>query len=406
MSSQLIFNLLIALVTAQSLSAAEEQAPENPVFRWTARKPTKAADAGYPKLPGVEIIHLLRDQEGQMNHLPILQRLQSHFFLMTTHHPLSHHESAQGRNCRAWVSDGEGNKWKGPLELLPPPDEVTKKICFQLRHPEKHPIGFPSRFVEASDGRIYGVTRLGYKKRPGSSGDSGGDGRNSHHTVGFVAREIGPDGLMSKPFWAMKKQSTKQYPRLQYDDRSDTPLGKELGDIAYDWIPAGGALSPSGIRYPKPWRQVTPDGASITEFTTAWVNGRAVALGRPDSSSKLSVHYVAWSDDGGRNWSPFMRTEIPTSQNGSQLGVLPNGNLYLVGALSANRLNQRTPLAIAISKDGQTFSKVWAVFAKKIHAIRNTVIHDGYIWVGICHGRRNNGRQDVAVVKIPIKALK
>ena len=393
--------LLATMVISPACLSGKKQVVEEQVFQWTAQKPTKAADAGYPRLPGVEIIHLLHDQDGQMHHLPILQRLQGHFYLMTTHHPLHHHESSQGRNCRAWVSDPAGEKWRGPLEFLPPPDEVTKKTNFSLPHPEKHPIGFPSRFVDASDGKIYGVTRIGYKK-PMADGTK----RNSHHTVGFIGREIGPSGLLSKPFWVLKKQSTDGLAHLQHEDRSDTPLGRELGDIAFDWIPAGGALSPQGIRYPKPWRQVTPDGTSITEFTTAWVNDRAVALGRPDSNAKKSVHYMAWSDDGGKNWSHFKATNLPTAQNGSSLGLLPDGRLYLVGALSANNLGNRRPLAIATSEDGRKFNKVYAVFTNKIHAIRNTVVFDGYIWVGICHGGRNNGRQDVAVIKIPIKELR
>ena len=115
---------------------------------------------------------------------------------------------------------------------------------------------------------------------------------------------------------------------------------------------------------------------------------------------------MAWSDDGGKNWSPFKATNLPTAQNGSSLGLLPDGRLYLVGALSANNLGNRRPLAIATSEDGRKFNKVYAVFTNKIHAIRNTVVFDGYVWVGICHGGRNNGRQDVAVIKIPIKELR
>jgi hypothetical protein len=60
-------------------------------------------------------------------------------------------------------------------------------------------------------------------------------------------------------------------------------------------------------------------------------------------------------------------------------------------------------LAVAVSDDGTHFAKVWSAWAETIHAVRNSIIHDGYIWAGICHG--NGGQQDVAVVKIPVNEL-
>ena len=115
---------------------------------------------------------------------------------------------------------------------------------------------------------------------------------------------------------------------------------------------------------------------------------------------------MAWSDDGGTTWGPMRRTNIPTAQNWSHIGTLPDGRLYILGSLANNLQNQRSPLAIAISDDGETFSKVYAILVDKIHAVRNSVIDNGFIWVGICHGgEKNAGRQDVAVIKIPIKEL-
>ena len=65
--------LLATVVIFPACLSGKKQVVEEQVFQWTAQKPTKAADAGYPRLPGVEIIHLLQDQDGQMHHLPILQ---------------------------------------------------------------------------------------------------------------------------------------------------------------------------------------------------------------------------------------------------------------------------------------------------------------------------------------------
>lgn len=203
-------------------STADEAA--DPIFQWTAQEPTMAADGGYRRLPGVEIVHLLKDQVGQMNHHPMLQRMGGRFYLMTTHHPRHHHESARGRNCIAWVSDEQGEKWTGPLELLSPPDEITDELVFRMPKPEEHPLGFPVRFVEASDGRVYGVTRIGYKKPPPEP--TAGVRVNSHHTIGYLARSVAADGALGEQFWIRLVEDGSENPRLDYPDRSDTPLGR------------------------------------------------------------------------------------------------------------------------------------------------------------------------------------
>lgn len=174
--------------------------------------------------------------------------------------------------------------------------------------------------------------------------------------------------------------------------------------MAWAWEPEGGGLSPQGIRYPKPWRQTAPDGVPIAEYSTVRIGDRAMALSRVGNKGKEPLHYMAWSDDNGVTWGPMQKTNLPSAWNWSQIGTLPDGRLYLLGSL--NRTRKRQPLAIALSDDGRNFSKVRCIWAEQIHAVRNSVVHDGFIWVGICHGgKRNLGRQDVAVVKIPIAKL-
>jgi hypothetical protein len=102
----------------------------------------------------------------------------------------------------------------------------------------------------------------------------------------------------------------------------------------------------------------------------------------------------------------MQRTNIPCSYNWSHISTLPDGRLYILGSLSRNQQEKRAPLAITLTDDGRAFSRVHAVFVDRIHAVRNSVVHDGWIWAGICHGgKRNRGRQDVAVVKIPLASL-
>ena len=61
--------LLATVVIFPACLSGKKQAVEEQVFQWTAQKPTKAADAGYPRLLGVEIIHLLHDQDLSLIHI-------------------------------------------------------------------------------------------------------------------------------------------------------------------------------------------------------------------------------------------------------------------------------------------------------------------------------------------------
>lgn len=373
---------------------------DNYVLKWTAQEPTTALDAGYPALPGAEVIHLLKDQDGQMNHHPHMEFHQGHFFLMHTHHPLNHHESSQGRNMLGWVADGKGEQWIGPLELMPPPDDVTPKVIKDLDG--KHCLGFAIRWVVASDGHVYAVMRVGYK----IWNDPVHAQMATHYTIGYLARTVAYDGTMGELFWCTIKEDPSPFPKLNYPDRTTTPLGEELTSLTWAGPPEGGGLSPQGIHCPSPWRNFGADALPICEYATVPIGNRALCLARAGNFTPDPVHYVGWSDDNGVNWSPLQKTNIPSAQNWSHIGKLPDGRLYILGSLARNDQRQRAPLAIATSDDGIHFNKVWSVMADRIHAVRNSIVHDGYVWAGICHGgKKNAGRQDVAVVKIPVNAL-
>lgn len=99
------------------------------------------------------------------------------------------------------------------------------------------------------------------------------------------------------------------------------------------------------------------------------------------------------SHDGGRTWSPGVNTEIPNCNSAVDLIKLASGSLMLV---YNDNMNDRTPLTVAVSKDGggtwphkrniaggdNTFAYPYFIQAKdgKIHLVyttngRTTIMH-------------------------------
>jgi predicted neuraminidase len=63
----------------------------------------------------------------------------------------------------------------------------------------------------------------------------------------------------------------------------------------------------------------------------------------------------AWSDDGGKSWTPLKLTELPNPNSGIDAVTLRDGRHLLV--YNPTSLG-RTPLAVAVSRDGKAWQKV------------------------------------------------
>lgn len=86
--------------------------------------------------------------------------------------------------------------------------------------------------------------------------------------------------------------------------------------------------------------------AAIQPALLAWPGGRLQLLCR----TRQGVIGQCWSEDGGKTWSPPAATELPNPDSGIDAVMLASGRALLVYNHSQTA---RTPLAVAISEDGE-----------------------------------------------------
>lgn len=107
----------------------------------------------------------------------------------------------------------------------------------------------------------------------------------------------------------------------------------------------------------KEWQVIGPlnDGKDIGVIQPTiltYPNGRLQMLCRTRRKGFIAQ---SWSRDGGRTWSPFEATTLPNPNSGIDAVTLKDGRQLLV---FNNTPKGRTPLNVAISKDGEHWDVV------------------------------------------------
>ena len=118
------------------------------------------------------------------------------------------------------------------------------------------------------------------------------------------------------------------------------------GDDLKKWktlvIPRG-----AGVRSMWGESSIIVDGAQITNI--ARYGGAPLAL-------------AAMSKDYGRTWTPSAESNLPMATSKPCSGVLSTGHRYLICSTTADGGGRRSPLTIAVGKQGEnTFSKVFVI---------------------------------------------
>lgn len=130
----------------------------------------------------------------------------------------------------------------------------------------------------------------------------------------------------------------------------------------------------------------------------------------------------AWasvSHDYGRSWSKLRPSNLPMAASKPYVGILSNGQRYLIGSISSNGGNQRHPLSIAVSKPGEnTFSQVFAIRKSlqkgDVESVPNAglsypyaVEYKKHLWVIYSNnGGRGGNRNSIELAIVPIRELK
>jgi predicted neuraminidase len=133
-------------------------------------------------------------------------------------------------------------------------------------------------------------------------------------------------------------------------------------------LPDGDLLCPSSSEHDG-WRvhfertrdlvswQATPpinDGKEIGAIQPSMLihpGGKLQAVGRTRQGKIFEV----WSEDHGKNWGPMSLTDLPNPNSGTDAVTLRNGRHVLAYNHSTSG---RSPLNVAISKDGKTWNPV------------------------------------------------
>lgn len=98
----------------------------------------------------------------------------------------------------------------------------------------------------------------------------------------------------------------------------------------------------------------TPDRSNIDAIQPTLLQhpgGRLQAIGR----TREKRLFTTWSSDAGRSWTPLTLLDVPNPNSGVDAVTLADGRHLLVYNPSASA---RTPLSVAISQDGITWTRL------------------------------------------------
>ena len=196
-----------------------------------------------------------------------------------------------------------------------------------------------------------------------------------------------------------------------------------------NWIMPGfivGASNPAAVAISngddlRSWTSVViPRGDAIRHMwgeSSIFVDGPHVTNVARYGAKPLAL--ISSSKDYGRTWTASAESNLPMAASKPCSGVLSNGQRYLIGAISADGRNRRSPLTIAVSKPGKN------VFSK-LFVIRHAVLenepgesdpgaalsypyateHQGILYVGYSNnGPRSANNNSAELAVIPIEKL-
>ena len=369
---------------------------------WKAQTPSDSRKnaAGFPMLKDArhfDVWKPARREEGAFNHCQSLFFYDGRFYAMWANH--LHGEDRPGQRI-LYSTSRDGREWTPPAELFPPPCPMLK---------DDHPRGIfllPDRLAVA-DGKLYAIAYV----------------RRAFNYP--IAREIAGGGtLLGEPFLLRDLPSkdgvTAALPAFMPRPRKAPEIASKIkkwyedNDTASWWSHVAG----EGI----PNRGV--NGESLIEPSTYRSKHGMVLLMRhfarsKDVKNKASNRLYASFPDGKGGWTPPHPTDIPDSHSRAQTLRLPDGRVLLAGNQIAPRFDQglslaRDPLTLAVSPDGEFFTKVFALRAgappqyrflgitgrSKGFAYPSMVIHDNMIYV-----LYSVNKEDIAISMVPLDAL-
>ncbi len=231
-----------------------------------------------------------------------------------------------------WVSRQEGGRWTAPVEVANGVQSET------LRYPTWNPV-----LYQAPGGELL----LFYKIGPKPSDWKGWLRTSKDNGLTWSAAQALPEGYIGP---------VKNKPVML---KNGTLLSPTSTEGSGGWLVHFEATSDFG----KTWTKTVPvpNGATqgaIQPSILTYKDGRLQALCRSRDRAILET----WSTDQGQTWSPLAKTTLPNNNSGTDAVTLQDGRQLLVYnhvlPPGDKAKGPRTPLNVAVSKDGKTWYAV------------------------------------------------
>ncbi|GGF11801.1 sialidase family protein [Hymenobacter cavernae] len=228
-----------------------------------------------------------------------------------------------------WVSRQENGKWTAPVEV------ANGIVNETLRYPTWNPV-----LYQVPNGDLL----LFYKIGPKPSEWKGWIRTSKDNGLTWSAAEALPEGFIGP---------VKNKPVLLSNGTLLSPTSTEGSG---GWKVHFEASTDKG----KTWSMIGPidngqTQGAIQPSILTYKDGRLQALCRSRDRAILET----WSTDQGKTWSPLAKTTLPNNNSGTDAVTLADGRQLLVynhvlppGTLAKG---PRTPLNVAVSKDGKTW---------------------------------------------------
>jgi len=162
-------------------------------------------------------------------------------------------------------------------------------------------------------------------------------------------------------------------------------------DNGENWIPGGKVANPDSVMIQEPGVIELKDHRILM-----WIRTNAGA------------QYQSFSNDGGINWTPAEKSNIPSPLSPAAIDRIPKtGDLLLVWNNNDNTIpatkGKRTPLAVAISKDeGKSWGKIQNIESDPDGWYCYTAVHfvGSSVLLGYCAGKKHLAETDLCRIKL------
>ena len=361
---------LLSLTAGAALIAAAAEHPEQKAknlmqpeiqHMWNAGKPDpNKKGAGFPILENATHTPIfLPDREaGAYNHHSRLTVKDGVFHAIWSNH--TYGEDGPGQRVLYSRSD-DGKTWTNPEPLLPAPQKM-------IDSEEKGVVLTAFKWVALGD-RLFAVAgcheNIGFcdfDRTDFSPVRDKAHPSRARKGYSLLAREIASDGEHGPIFAIWEDLNEKiEYEVLPHDAPKIAGDAKQLRDALTSPLGIPAWDFRGNLEFPK-----SHDGHRLCEPTVYRAKDGTIMMLLRDTHYSHRMYLSTLRDDG--TWSPGVPTDIPDSPSLTDSLVLDDGTVLLIGNQMAPEFDNpgkghydRDPLMVAVSPDGKTFQKAYAL---------------------------------------------